>query len=393
MIDKENKKSVYIRYYLYSIFTSTSLIVPIRVAYMIAFGITTPQISLMKSVFSIIVFLFEIPTGILADKYGNRKSVVLGSILFSIHSLFYILFPNFWGFILTQIILGFANSFISGADSSYLHTYHELNNKSVNFQSIFSKLRAFTRPVSLFFSVVSSILFAFNPKLNFFLTFLLGLLAAVVFISLPEENNNRFNQHTHTSEITTLGFKFFRSDKSIILDVVAFAMLTGILIANFELYQVLFSMAKIPIELYGAIYASFSILAMIGDLLSNKITQYLNFRRSFGIFFLLISFGFILIVSKNVIFVLGSIIIQQLVFASSSIIFETQLLKKVGVNATAKTSILSVSFTIISLIKIFLMSSIAFLLTKLKLDNAYYILASLSLILGVIVLLVGKTKK
>ena len=53
--------------------------------------------------------------------------MLIASVFFSAHSIVYIFFPSYTGFILAQIMLGVSISFISGADSSYLHNYIKNN--------------------------------------------------------------------------------------------------------------------------------------------------------------------------------------------------------------------------------------------------------------------------
>lgn len=83
-----NKNKVfYFKYFLYSILTSTSLFLPIRVLYLIRFGVLEQEISFLKVVFSLSIVLFEIPTGVISDKVSRKTSLKLGSILFSLHAI------------------------------------------------------------------------------------------------------------------------------------------------------------------------------------------------------------------------------------------------------------------------------------------------------------------
>ena len=84
-------------------------------------GLNNFELLTLHAVYSITIFFLEIPSGYIADIWGRKKSLVLGTILgtlgFSIYSITY----GFWGFLLAELALGIGQSFISGSDSAMLY--------------------------------------------------------------------------------------------------------------------------------------------------------------------------------------------------------------------------------------------------------------------------------
>jgi MFS family permease len=84
-------------------------------------GLNNFQLLTLHAVYSITIFFLEIPSGYIADIWGRRKSLILGTILgclgFSIYSATY----GFWGFLFAELALGIGQSFISGTDSAMLY--------------------------------------------------------------------------------------------------------------------------------------------------------------------------------------------------------------------------------------------------------------------------------
>jgi len=78
------------------------------------------QLVLVGTTLEITSFLFEIPTGVVADVYSRRLSVVIGSFLFGLGFLVESLFPYFAVVLLAQVIWGLGWTFISGAHDAWI---------------------------------------------------------------------------------------------------------------------------------------------------------------------------------------------------------------------------------------------------------------------------------
>ncbi len=66
------------------------------------------------------VFLFEIPTGIVADLYSRRLSIITGIFLIGAGFLLQALIPEFWAVLLAQLLWGAGWTFTSGALAAWL---------------------------------------------------------------------------------------------------------------------------------------------------------------------------------------------------------------------------------------------------------------------------------
>ena len=93
-------------------------------------GLTFSQITILKAIYSISIVILEIPSGYLADVLGRKKTLIIGSILGFIGFFTYSISYGIIGFLIAEIILGFGQSLISGADSAMLYdTLDDLGRK------------------------------------------------------------------------------------------------------------------------------------------------------------------------------------------------------------------------------------------------------------------------
>jgi DHA3 family tetracycline resistance protein-like MFS transporter len=83
-------------------------------------GLNPFQLVLVGTVLEIAAFSFEVPTGILADLYSRRLSVIIGMFLFGLGFMFEGLFPYFITVLIAQVIWGAGWTFTSGAREAWI---------------------------------------------------------------------------------------------------------------------------------------------------------------------------------------------------------------------------------------------------------------------------------
>jgi DHA3 family tetracycline resistance protein-like MFS transporter len=83
-------------------------------------GLTPVQLILVGTALEISAFLFEVPTGVVADVYSRRLSIIIGYVLMGLGFLVEGLFPSFIPILLAQVIWGLGYTFTSGATQAWI---------------------------------------------------------------------------------------------------------------------------------------------------------------------------------------------------------------------------------------------------------------------------------
>ena len=83
-------------------------------------GLSPLQLVLIGTTMEITVFLFEIPTGVVADVYSRRLSVIISYFIIGIAYIMQGLFPVFEVFVLANVVWGIGWTFTSGAYDAWL---------------------------------------------------------------------------------------------------------------------------------------------------------------------------------------------------------------------------------------------------------------------------------
>ena len=95
-------------------FSSLYFYLPVLTIYYQRRGVNFIQINSLWGIITATIFLAEIPTGVLADKIGRKKSVVIALALQLIGEIAFIFAQNYLQFILIAIIAGLGFAFQSG---------------------------------------------------------------------------------------------------------------------------------------------------------------------------------------------------------------------------------------------------------------------------------------
>ncbi|HMB23353.1 MAG TPA: MFS transporter [Anaerolineales bacterium] len=83
-------------------------------------GLTPVQLILVGTTLEIAAFVFEVPTGIVADVYSRRLSIIVGYLLMGVGFLVEGLFPFFLPILFAQAIWGLGYTFTSGATQAWI---------------------------------------------------------------------------------------------------------------------------------------------------------------------------------------------------------------------------------------------------------------------------------
>ncbi|WP_433020670.1 MFS transporter [Kribbella sp. CA-294648] len=83
-------------------------------------GLSPLQLVLVGTTLEVACFLFEIPTGIVADLYSRRLSVIIGFTLIGAGFLLQGMVPTFLAILAAQVLWGLGFTFTSGADQAWI---------------------------------------------------------------------------------------------------------------------------------------------------------------------------------------------------------------------------------------------------------------------------------
>ena len=146
-------------------------------------GLSPLQLVLMGTVLEVTLLLFEVPTGVVADLYSRRRSVLIGAAVIGVSLLLQGGWPSFWPTLVAQVIWGVGYTFVSGAIQAWITD--EVGEASV--QPIFTRATQLALAGGVFGTVLAGALGLWDLRLPMLVAgagYL--LLALVLMVVMPE---------------------------------------------------------------------------------------------------------------------------------------------------------------------------------------------------------------
>ena len=227
-----NKLSAYKTYLLFSAITAMcfSLVSTVMIVYHIEIVHLNPlQLILVGTTLELACFIFEIPTGIVADVYSRKLSIVIGGVLTGVGFILEGSISSFIFVLVAQIVWGLGSTFISGS----LEAWIAEEEKNKDLDEIYIK-GAQAGQIGAFIGIVLSTVIAnFSVRLPIIVSGVLFIILALfLWLYMPENNFkpsvpgdlNTFKKMVYTFKS---GLKFVKS-KSIIMILLAVTLFYGL---------------------------------------------------------------------------------------------------------------------------------------------------------------------
>ncbi len=111
------------RFNFFRTLSLTWVFIPFQWDYLISHDFSAKSIFLLNSIFTLSAVIFEIPTGVLSDRIGRKKTLMLGGLSMSLGCGFFLMggaVESFVYFSAANIFAALSMTLISGSDSAYL---------------------------------------------------------------------------------------------------------------------------------------------------------------------------------------------------------------------------------------------------------------------------------
>jgi len=227
-------------------------------------GLTFFEIMLLQSIFTIAIFLLEIPSGAIADKIGRKTAISLSALSVAVAAIFYSTIPAFFMFAIAEIIWGFGVALYSGTDEAFIFNTLKILGREKELPKIMGREQTM-RLIALTVSAPLGSIIAEYISLQFTMTCLAFIYFGGFLISLTFKEPKLVNNNKSERYLTILkdGFKQFRKVK--VLRILCFDRLfIGVLIYSlFWTYQVYFEVLSIPILWFGFLTSLMNIIQAI----------------------------------------------------------------------------------------------------------------------------------
>ncbi|MGN6108322.1 MAG: MFS transporter, partial [Kofleriaceae bacterium] len=108
-------------FYAFRLLATSYLFVPIFMLFQAERGLSFFERLALGGLYSAVIILVEVPTGVFADRIGRRRSMLLGALTMAVGCLLAARAERFASFAIAECLAALSMALCSGADSAYLY--------------------------------------------------------------------------------------------------------------------------------------------------------------------------------------------------------------------------------------------------------------------------------
>lgn len=262
---------------------SFMVLIPVFVPLLQGYGLSMSQVLQTQALFALTIAFCEVPSGYIADIWGRRNAVLLGSILnaFGFFSLLWA--DTFVDFLIYEFILGVGFSLISGADLALLYdTEVYLQNNGLEGGAgagrSLSRLISIEAAASGIAGVMASILLIWSLDWVVWVQAFTGVMPFLLGLFLVEPPRPVTKVSHRDSARHIVGLLLF--DKPVVCWTAFAISVFGLLaVYVFWIYQKYWEIQGIPLSQFGYIWAGFALTVSLAARYSDMLEKKLGYRR------------------------------------------------------------------------------------------------------------------
>ena len=187
-------------------FSSLYFYLPVLTIYYQQKGLNFLQIGSLWGVITITIFLSEIPTGILADKFGRKTSIIFAMLFQLIGEILFLFANNYLYFIAINIIAGIGFAFQSGCIQALVYDFLKDEKRDQDMKKIWGNITALGQVGFIFGAFTSSFVVTSTktPQISLAIVMtIVSVMFALVISLLLKEPRNKY-KHTEQSPLNLL---------------------------------------------------------------------------------------------------------------------------------------------------------------------------------------------
>ena len=316
------------KFYLFKIVNSLEFTIPIFVLFLLGNGLNMIQVMSLEIAFIATVFLLEVPSGAFADMFGRKTSLVMSLLFGCVGFIFFGFGSTYSIFFISQVFVGLAVAFHSGADSAFIYDSLKEIKKEKNFSKIFgiaSSMEIFIMGTIGFIGGFLAIYMGYRNL--FFLTAVSFFLASMIGLSFKEPpihkklKEKNYLKHLHKS------IKFAYNHKIVRNMIIYFSLFAALGHLTYFIIQPYYDGSTLPKYFIGIVVGFYMISFGFGYILANKLIKLFSAKKLLYALIFIASLSFISIFFLSPLMAIIPIFIMSFACGVRDIFVQTEIHK------------------------------------------------------------------
>ncbi|MEY4701657.1 MAG: hypothetical protein RL326_1844 [Pseudomonadota bacterium] len=242
-----------------SFFAMFLITIPILVPYWRSLGLSMHEIFEIQAIFGLAVAVLEVPTGYIADLFGRKLSVVLGSFISGVGFTILLFADSYWSLVGFEVVLALACTLVSGAEDAILF---ESIPAGVSRKKVIGSFTSFGLIGEVLAALLAGFLVMYSFRAVLWAQVIVSWIPFFVSLFLVEPPRPPVKRGSHVAEI-----------RDVFVKVIAHEPLTRLVLINFVvaglssfcvvwLLQEFWRQSQVPMSYFGVMWAALMLVSV-----------------------------------------------------------------------------------------------------------------------------------
>lgn len=185
------------KFEMYGFLKNLRFFEPYLIIYLTISGLNLFQVGLLISIREIVIYIFEIPSGVIADMYGKKVELIICFIFYIISFFLFFIASGFGIFAVAMILFGLGEAFRSGTHKSMIMSFLDHNEIGASKTRVYGQTRAMSLVGSMVMSLVAIVFVIWLPEIKYL--FLVSVIPYLLDMLLIASYPNYLNEKRHST--------------------------------------------------------------------------------------------------------------------------------------------------------------------------------------------------
>jgi MFS family permease len=257
-------------FYVYIFLNRLEMWLPVTVLLVQDRGFSLAQYTIADAMWYVSTLIFEVPTGVVTDRYGKKISLVIALLLQSI-SLFILAFGySFLSIVVSYVLWGCGSSFETGTHDALIYDSLKQISREGDYRRVMGRVQTLAIFAGALGSIMAGYLGRINLALPILLTASIALLTCPLVLLFTEPDVSDLREPSHLLHIKESIHYVSHHRPVALLIFYSAIMMTGVWGLH-DFYQPLLRSFQVPVERIGLLYLFFRLCGVMGAYLSDPL--------------------------------------------------------------------------------------------------------------------------
>ena len=258
-------------------------------------GVGVQGVVWCEIIYALTVTLLEIPSGILADRFGRKRMLLLCGVLDVAEFVILLFARDFWAFGLSVFLAGVGKALCSGSDHALLYDSLLAEGRQGEFEKLLGRLSAIDFGGTVVAALSGGVLANWlGFEFNYIVSACSMAAAFLVILSLKEPPMAAKPEGEPTGGLryAKQALKLFRAEPLLLLYCSTGALLGACMIYLDEFWQLLMEGVGVPVLFFGAVAAGVYLCRIPASLFAYKLKERFSYRAILTVILLVNVLGY-----------------------------------------------------------------------------------------------------